>query len=59
MGREKNIEYILAIDQGTTGSRAVVYDKKGRLIEYFENIMLIERIEFTSKKSKKGDSNER
>lgn len=26
------MKYILAIDQGTTGSRAVVYDKKGRLI---------------------------
>src|SRR3989338_1595636 len=24
------MEYILAIDQGTTGSRAVIYDKKGR-----------------------------
>ena len=24
-------EYILSIDQGTTGSRAVVYDKKGRV----------------------------
>ena len=38
--------------------QGLVYDKKGRLIEYFENIMLIERIEFTSKKSKKGESNE-
>ena len=27
-GRVK-VKYILAIDQGTTGSRAVVYDKKG------------------------------
>ncbi|MCX5679497.1 MAG: glycerol kinase GlpK [Candidatus Omnitrophica bacterium] len=26
------MKYILAIDQGTTGSRAVVYDKKGRKI---------------------------
>jgi len=24
-----NVEYILAIDQGTTGSRAILYDKKG------------------------------
>jgi len=30
--RERRImKYILAIDQGTTGSRAVVYDKKGRI----------------------------
>jgi len=27
------MKYILAIDQGTTGSRAVVYDKKGKKIE--------------------------
>ncbi|MFH1395205.1 MAG: glycerol kinase GlpK [Candidatus Omnitrophota bacterium] len=26
------MEYILSIDQGTTGSRAVIYDKKGRRI---------------------------
>jgi glycerol kinase len=26
------MKYILAIDQGTTGSRAVVYDKKGRKV---------------------------
>jgi glycerol kinase len=26
------MKYILAIDQGTTGSRAIVYDKKGRQI---------------------------
>ena len=26
------MEYILSIDQGTTGSRAVVYDKKGRSV---------------------------
>ena len=26
------MEYILAIDQGTTGSRAIVYDKKGRQV---------------------------
>ena len=30
MGRKANIKYILAIDQGTTGSRAVIYDKKGQ-----------------------------
>jgi glycerol kinase len=27
--RQNRIKYILAIDQGTTGSRAVVYDKNG------------------------------
>jgi len=33
MGRqEDDLKYILAIDQGTTGSRAVVYDKKGRRV---------------------------
>lgn len=33
MGREEaRVKYILAIDQGTTGSRAVVYDKKGRKV---------------------------
>ena len=35
MGREEDrrrMRYILAIDQGTTGSRAVVYDKNGRKI---------------------------
>lgn len=26
------MKYILAIDQGTTGSRAVVYDKRGRMV---------------------------
>ena len=26
------MKYILAIDQGTTGSRAVIYDRKGRKI---------------------------
>jgi len=26
------VKYILAIDQGTTGSRAVIYDKKGRKV---------------------------
>ena len=26
------MKYILAIDQGTTGSRAVIYDKKGRKV---------------------------
>lgn len=26
------MKYILAIDQGTTGSRAVIYDKKGKII---------------------------
>jgi glycerol kinase len=30
--REDRVKYILAIDQGTTGSRAVVYDKKGRKV---------------------------
>jgi glycerol kinase len=29
---EPRVKYILAIDQGTTGSRAVVYDRKGRKI---------------------------
>ncbi len=28
--RRLSVKYVLAIDQGTTGSRAVVYDKKGR-----------------------------
>lgn len=27
------MEYILSIDQGTTGSRAVLYDKRGRMID--------------------------
>ncbi|MBR0599602.1 GntR family transcriptional regulator [Sinanaerobacter chloroacetimidivorans] len=31
--------------------QGLVYEKKGRLVEYFENIMLIERIEFISKRS--------
>src|SRR3989338_4955739 len=36
-GREENrrmsgVEYILAIDQGTTGSRVVLYDKSGKIV---------------------------
>lgn len=31
--------------------QGLVYDKKGRLVEYFENIMLIEKIEFISKRN--------
>lgn len=30
--------------------QGLVYDKKGRLMEYFENIMLIEKVEFISKR---------
>ena len=33
MGPKENMNrYILAIDQGTTGSRAAVYDKKGKIV---------------------------
>jgi glycerol kinase len=32
MGRKKDMKYILAIDQGTTGSRSVAYDRKGRIV---------------------------
>ncbi|MFA5096930.1 MAG: FGGY family carbohydrate kinase, partial [Candidatus Omnitrophota bacterium] len=28
----RKLKYILAIDQGTTGSRAVIYDKDGRKV---------------------------
>ncbi len=30
--REDKVEYILAIDQGTTGSRAIIYDRTGRRV---------------------------
>ena len=37
-GNKMKIKYILAIDQGTTGSRAYIFDQKGNIVasEYRE-----------------------
>ena len=32
MADKKNLKYILAIDQGTTGSRAIIFDKSGKKV---------------------------
>ena len=41
------MKYILALDQGTTSSRCIIYDKKG-------NMMSVAQKEFTQKYPKDG-----